>query len=61
MSELKKGQDVTINVPFTYTIGEMGFRTNKILNTIEDCKAEVLAEIESGVLNESEVFMEVQI
>jgi hypothetical protein len=59
--ELKDGQEVTINVPFTYTIGDEGFRTDKVLKTVQDCKDEVLAEIESGVLNESEVFMEVVI
>jgi len=46
--KLEKGQEVTINVPFTYTIGEEGSVTGNILETIEDCKAEVLAEIERG-------------
>ncbi len=55
--KLKEGQTVTINIPFTYTIGEEGYRTGKVLETIEDCKNEVLAEIEAGVLSESEVFM----
>ena len=59
--ELKDGQEVTINVPFTYTIGDEGFRTDKVLKTVQDCKDEALAEIEAGVLNESEVFMEVVI
>lgn len=58
--ELKEGQDVTINIPFTYTIGEKGFRTDKILKTIADCKNEVLAEIEAGVLNENAVFLTVE-
>jgi hypothetical protein len=61
VQELKHGQQVTINVPFTYTIGDEGFRTDKVLKTVQDCKDEVLAEIEDGVLNESEVFMEVVI
>ena len=56
--ELKDGQEVTINVPFTYTIGDEGFRTDKVLKTVQDCKDEALAEIEAGVLNESKVFME---
>jgi hypothetical protein len=59
--ELKDGQEVTINVPFTYTIGDEGFRTDKVLKTVQDCKDEALAEIEAGVLNEPEVFMEVVI
>ncbi len=57
--KLKEGQTVTINIPFTYTIGEEGYHSGKVLETIEDCKNEVLAEIEAGVLSESEVFMEV--
>jgi len=47
--KLEEGQEVTINVPFTYTIGEEGPITGKILETIEDCKAEVKAEFEQGV------------
>lgn len=58
--KLEKGQDVTINIPFTYTIGEVGFYTGKILETIEDCKAELLAEIENGVLDNSEIYMTVE-
>lgn len=58
--KLKKGQEVTINIPFTYTIGEEGFHSGKVLETIEDCKNEVLAEIEAGVLNNGEVFMNVE-
>ena len=58
--KLEKGQEVTINIPFTYIIGEEGFHSGKVLETIEDCKNEVLVEIESGVLNENEVFMTVE-
>ena len=57
--KLKKGQEVTINIPFTYTIGDMGYHSGKVLETIEDCKNEVRAEIEAGVLNGYEVFLEV--
>ena len=57
--ELKEGQVITINIPFTYTIGEEGFNSDKVLKTIQDCKDEVLAEIENGNLNHGEVFMEV--
>jgi len=57
--ELKEGQEITINIPFTYTIGEDGFNSGKVLKTIQDCKDEVLAEIENGNLNNGEVFMEV--
>ena len=47
-----KNRTVTINIPFTYELGEMGTRTGKILETVEDCKQEVLAEIEEGVLSQ---------
>jgi len=57
--ELKEGQEITINIPFTYTIGEDRFNSCKVLKTIQDCKDVVLAEIENGKLNNGEVFMEV--
>ena len=57
---LENGQEITINIPFTYTIGEIGYQTGNILKTIEDCKAEVLAEIENGVLDGTNVFMTVE-
>ena len=58
-TKLKIGEEVTVNIPFTYTIGEEGFYTGKTLRTIQDCKDEVLAEIEAGVLDTNEVFMEI--
>jgi len=60
MEELKNGEEITINIPFTYTIGEEGFYTGKVLKTIDDCKNEVLAEIEADVLKENEVFLSVE-
>ena len=53
--QLKKGQEITINIPFTFTIGDVGVNSNKVLKTIQDCKDEVLLEIESGICGE--VFM----
>lgn len=38
----------------------VGIYTGKILETIEDCKAELLAEIENGVLDNSEIYMTVE-
>ena len=58
--ELKNGQEVTINIPFTYTIGEEGNYSGKELKTIEDCKAEVLAEIDANVLNSTDVMLSVE-
>lgn len=46
--EIEEGDAVTINIPFTYKIGDVGYYSNKTLNTIEDCKDEVLSEIENG-------------
>jgi hypothetical protein len=63
MSEkkLENGQEVTINIPFTYTIGDEGYHSGKVLETIQDCKDEVLAEIEAGVLTSGdEVLMTVE-
>ena len=59
--KLENGQKVTVSIPFSYTIGEEGYYTGKVLKTVQDCKDEVLAEIESGVLEESEIFMDVKI
>jgi hypothetical protein len=58
--KLEVGDEVTINIPFTYFIGDEGYHSGKDLNTIEDCMDEVRAEIEAGVLNEDEVFLEVK-
>jgi hypothetical protein len=58
MSNLKEGTQVTINIPFTYTIGEEGYHSGKLLKTIKDCEDEVRAEIEAGVINEDEVMLE---
>lgn len=57
-AKLKKGQQVTINIPFTYTIGEDGYVSGKKLSTIEDCENEVRAEIDNG-LDSGEMMLEV--
>lgn len=49
MATLKKGESVTISIPFTYRIGETGFHSGKVLLTVDDCKNEVLAEIQAGL------------
>ena len=49
-AKLAKGLTVTVNVPFTYTIGEEGAVTGKVLQTIEDCEDEVRAEIDGGMV-----------
>jgi len=56
---LKKGQSVTINIPFEYIIGDVGYFSNKVLKTIEDCKAEVVAEINAGTLYSGDMLMTV--
>jgi len=48
-AKLQDGEMVTVNIPFTYTIGEEGPVTGKILKTIEDCENEVRAEVEQGM------------
>lgn len=59
--ELENGQEVTVSIPFLYTIGEKGYYTGKVLKTVQDCKDEVLAEIEAEVLNEYEIMFDVNI
>ena len=56
-NKLKEGEEVTINVPFTYSIGEVGTYSNKVLETVEDCMNEVREEIDAGVLNSTNVMM----
>jgi len=57
--KLKKGETVVLNIPFHYTIGEYGYYTDKVLETIADCKAELLAEIQSGVFDNNEILITV--
>ena len=59
-AKLVVGQEVTILIPFTYTIGEEGNFSNKVLNTIEDCKNEVKAELDENNINSSNVYLKVQ-
>jgi len=56
-TKLEEGQEVTINIPFTYRIGDIGYCTNKKLLTVEDCKNEVRCEIENNVINGNNVFL----
>lgn len=55
----KEGTEVTVNVPFTYTIGEEGPFTGKLLETIQDCKDEAEAELLNGL--SGEIHMEVEV
>lgn len=59
-TQFEDGTNIKINIPFTYTVGEEGYHSTKTIRTVRDAKDEVLAEIEAGVLNENEVFMEVE-
>lgn len=57
---LEVGQEVTINMPFTLTIGDEGWYTDKTLMTIADCEDEVRAEIDDGDLNSSNIMLNVE-
>jgi hypothetical protein len=59
MARLKAGTEVTINIPFTYTIGEEGPHSGEVLRTIQDCKDEVIQEIEDGVFEDGEPVLSV--
>ena len=56
---LEEGTEVTINVPFTYTIGEEGPFTGKLLETIQDCKDEAEAELLNGL--SGDILMNVEV
>lgn len=56
---LEEGTEVTINVPFTYTIGEEGPFTGNLLETIQDCKDEAEAELLNGL--SGDILMNVEV
>lgn len=58
--ELKEGQEVTINIPFTYCIGDVGYNTQKELKTVEDCKDEVKAELDNQIITSNNVLLKVE-
>jgi len=60
-AKLEEGTEVTVNVPFTYTIGEEGPFTGNLLETIEDCKAEAEAELLNGLSGEISMDVEVEL
>lgn len=41
----KSGDEITINIPFTYTIGDEGHYSGKILNSVKDMMEEVREEL----------------
>jgi len=43
-------KEVTVSIPFTYTLGEYGFYTDKKLMTEQDCVNEAVEEIRNGAL-----------
>jgi len=57
----KEDAEVTINIPFTYNIGDVGFYTDKTLETVQDCVEEVKAEINSGLFKNNDFSYEVDI
>ena len=50
--QLEEGQEITVNIPFTYTIGTKSYHTDKVIETISDCFEEVRNEIDEGILAE---------
>lgn len=52
--KLEKGTSVTVNIPFSYEIGQEGYYSGIVLWTVEDCEEEVYAELQArGVVGES--------
>ena len=60
-AKLKEGQTVTVSIPFSYTIGEEGFYTNKILESIEDCLEEAKLDLEANVEGVSQFYFETSV
>ena len=48
--KLEKGQEVTLNVGFVYTIGEEGAVTGNMLETLEDCKNDSMPDYKYTVV-----------
>lgn len=47
--KLEEGSIVTINIPFVYQIGDTGYHTNKVLETLEDVKNEFWADLQHNI------------
>ena len=56
--KLKEGQEVLVNVPFRFTIGDEGYWSGKKLETIEDCENEVREEIREVAEHSQEMLLE---
>jgi len=56
--KLVEGDEITLNAPFTYQIGDKGFHSGIELNTMEDCITELRAEIDEGNLNSLNVLIQ---
>lgn len=56
--KLKEGQEITVLIPFTYTVGQEGYYSGKPILTIQDAEDEVKAEIEAGTLTDNEIYFE---
>jgi hypothetical protein len=47
---MRKGEEIRLNIPFIYTIGEIGYHSGKEVLTYKDCEHEMLMDIQSGDL-----------
>lgn len=56
--KLKEGQEITVLIPFTYTVGQEGYYGGKPILTIQDAEEEVKAEIQAGTLETDEIYFE---
>lgn len=50
-------KEITINIPFSYELDEVGFHSGKVLKTVADMKDEIRAELEAGVLTDGSEIM----
>ncbi len=51
--KLEMDTDITVNIPFTYTIGDEGNMIGRPLLTLDDVFEEIRAELNEGCLDDS--------
>lgn len=50
--------NIVVNIPFSYERGQEGYFSGNKINSFEDAKEEVVAELEGGNIIYSELFMQ---
>ena len=58
IAEFMGNNEITVNIPFSYEIGETLPTSNNICKTIDDCENEVRLELDEQVINGTTVYLE---